>query len=39
MTQANVNIFQHIILAFDLTWKDIMVIFSQSYLTLSKLGS
>ena len=33
MTQANIT-FQHITLAFDLMWKDIMVIFSQ---TLSDL--
>ena len=29
MTQANIT-FQHITLAFDLMWKDIMVIFSQT---------
>ena len=30
MTQANIDTFQRITLAFDLTWKDIMVIFSQT---------
>ena len=30
MTQANIHTFQHITLAFVLTWKDIMVIFLQT---------
>ena len=34
-----IDTFQHITLAFDLTWKDIMVIFSQTLSDLSMLGS
>ena len=34
-----IDTFQHITLAFDLTWKDIMVILVKLYLTLSMLGS
>ena len=30
MTQENINTFQHITLAFHLTWMDTMVIFSQT---------